>query len=207
MEVAAPGLPAYRLAQAGAQSVFRVLLEAWSRPGRVLALPPGPVGVAPVLLPVLALADLRSTMAFVGIDGAVAALVRRVTGAALADVADADFVVADADAATAEVVSELRTGTAERPEDGASLFVPVIALRPGVVGSGVVVTGPGSSSGTWFEVDGLGLDVLMALDRRNERYPAGVDLTLVDEQGRLVGVPRSNRIVTVGAGLATRVEV
>lgn len=194
MSVTTPGLPEFRAAQNASRDIFRSVLDAWSRPGRVCDLPTRSDGMLPVLLPVMALADIRSKVSFVGFDDEIARLASRVTGAALVGPADADFVVVTAVSLSPTTVASARVGSAERPEDGATLLVAVDDLRPAPTGSGIVVTGPGSSAGTWFQADGVDVDALVELDRRNDAYPAGIDLTLVDGRGRLVGVPRSNRI-------------
>lgn len=204
MSAATPGLPEFRAAQMSSREVFRSVLDAWSRPGRVCELPSRPDGVHPVLLPVMALADIRSKVSFVGFGDEITRLASRVTGAASVGSADADFVVVAAGSLSPATVASARAGSAERPEDGATLFVAVDELRSASAGSGIVVTGPGSSAGTWFQAEGVDVDALVELDRRNGAYPAGIDLTLVDGRGRLVGVPRSNQIRIERAGAAGR---
>jgi alpha-D-ribose 1-methylphosphonate 5-triphosphate synthase subunit PhnH len=204
MSVATPGLPEFRAAQMSSRDIFRSVLDAWSRPGRVCDLPTRSDGMPPVLLPVMALADIRSKVSFVGFGDEIARLASRVTGAALVGPADADFVVVAAGSLSPATVASARVGSAERPEDGATVFVAVHDLRSASAGNGIVVTGPGSSAGTWFDADGVDADALAEFDRRNDSYPAGIDLTLIDGRGRLVGVPRSNRIRIERAGAAGR---
>ena len=131
------GVPA-SVTPAGAQAVFRAVLDALARPGTVRRLPsasgePLAAHVPAVLLPLLALAD-RSTPACVVSDeaGAWDEVVRVATSAPRASLADARLVAALRPLASGELAG-LRTGTAAAPEDGAlaCLAVSGIAIVEG----------------------------------------------------------------------------
>src|SRR5918994_7539277 len=95
-------------------TVFRAVLEALSRPGKVVDLPAGvATSVPPAAVPVLALADLDVAVATLeaGDESAWASSIRSVTGCRLATATDADMVVA-VRPPTADEVGALSVGAA-----------------------------------------------------------------------------------------------
>jgi len=50
---------------------------------------------------------------------------------------------------------------------------------------------------TLLGVNGVSREVFDALRAANARFPAGVDVWLVDERGRVAGLPRSARLAVV----------
>lgn len=179
-------------------SVFRAVLEALSRPGKVVDLPAGvATSVPPAAVPVLALADLDVSVATFEVgDGPMwASSIRSVTGCRLAPAADADMILAERPP-TADEVSSLRVGTAHAPERGARLFVRCDAITEGSTSAGTTIRikGPGASAGRTITVIGVGGDVFGALAAANRAFPAGVDTWLVAGDRRMVGIPRSSRI-------------
>jgi alpha-D-ribose 1-methylphosphonate 5-triphosphate synthase subunit PhnH len=186
-----------RLSPLTSQAVFRVLLESLARPGRVLALPAvggglgteAGRGVGPGIVP-LALAVIGSKVAVAGAPSW-RARICRATGAEPADLAEASL-VAIYGAADAETVSRLRRGSAAVPEDGAKVGLACGVLTEGGPGETTVeLSGPGVPGRTRLGVDGVGREVFDALRAANAMFPAGVDVWLVDERGRVAGLPRS----------------
>jgi alpha-D-ribose 1-methylphosphonate 5-triphosphate synthase subunit PhnH len=191
------------LDHAGSQRVFRVLLDALSRPGTLHDLPAGLVDVdvpAPVLVP-LALADLDTTLAVLGPArpdwaGALA----QATGVRPAAPEAADLVLA-LRAPRPDEVRGLRRGTADRPDLAARL---VLACAGFTSGARLELTGPGVDGTAHLAVDGVPVEVLEALVVANRRFPAGVDTFLVDTGGRVAGLPRSTAVrITAGTGSVT----
>jgi alpha-D-ribose 1-methylphosphonate 5-triphosphate synthase subunit PhnH len=179
-------------------SVFRAVLEALCRPGRVVHLPAGvATSVPPAAVPVLALADLDVSVATLeaGDGSAWASSIRSVTGCRLAAAADADMVVAIRSPSGPEVAS-LRAGTAEAPERGARLFVLCAAITEGSTDAGTTIRiqGPGASAGRTITVTGVDADVFRTLSGANRGFPGGVDTWLITGDRRMIGIPRSSRI-------------
>jgi alpha-D-ribose 1-methylphosphonate 5-triphosphate synthase subunit PhnH len=166
------GIPA-SVTPAGAQAVFRAVLDALARPGTVQRLPsasgePLAAHVPAVLLPLLALAD-RSTPACVVSDeaGAWDEVVRVATSAPRAALADARLAAALRPLASGELAG-LRTGTAAAPEDGALACLAV---------SGIAIV----DGADWAEMAG-GTDEISVTDTTDA---AGeVDVTAGDVGGR-----------------------
>jgi alpha-D-ribose 1-methylphosphonate 5-triphosphate synthase subunit PhnH len=185
---------AERLTPRASQAVFRVLLDSLARPGQVLALPqpePGP-GIVP-----LALAVVGSPVAVLG-DPAWERTVCRATGARAAAPGDASLVAIYGAADAAAVIPRLRRGSALAPEDGAKAGLACRGLSAD--GSGEVtleLSGPGVPGQARLGVDGLGRAVFDALREANARFPAGIDVWLVDSRGQVAGLPRSARQVVV----------
>jgi len=200
-----------------AQSTFRVALDALARPGRVLRLPwgaedaPGSPWVAALLLTLL---DHETSL---WVDPPpVATYLRQRTGARLVPLADAGFAVADVGTLGPGVLEDLlrrlRRGTLAYPDEGATLVLSVprlAALEDGSVGAcgadgaGLVValSGPGVPAGQSRRllVGGVGPGLVEARRDAVADYPAGIDLFLVDGEGRIAGLPRSAQLEGVRA--------
>ena len=173
-----------------AQRTFRAVLDALARPGVARPLPAGPLDRVPAaLLPVLALADLGSPVCVLGDDGAWRDTVATATSAPAVPLAKARLVAA----LRPVTPDELRTvprGTADAPEDGALVTLPVSSVdRDGVP---LRLTGPGVDGCSVISPGGLPPGWLAA--RAAGEFPAGIDLLLVGPDGRVVGLPRSTRI-------------
>lgn len=182
----------------GSQRVFRVLLDALARPGRVLELPAGLIDVdtpAPVLVP-LALADLEVTLAVLEpAEPGWAARLERATGARRATAERADLVLA-LQPPRPDELRALRRGTPDRPDLGCRLVlacdrIAVAASEPAVL---LDLTGPGVPGTARLAVTGLPVEVLEALVAVNRRFPLGVDTFLVGTGGHVAGLPRSTRV-------------
>lgn len=182
--------------------VFRALLRSLAEPGAVVDLPAGaiPAGVAPALVVPLALADLDSTVAIVGEDpdGPVARLLATATDARWAPVEAASFVVDDT--ADPWVPGRSRRGSALEPERGARLSVSVRGFG-GHRGTAAWLRGPGVPGSRLLRVDGVRPAWFDALGDTNDGRPAGVDVWLVSDDARVVGIPRSTRITLVDEDL------
>jgi alpha-D-ribose 1-methylphosphonate 5-triphosphate synthase subunit PhnH len=199
----AAGPTSDRLGPLASQAVFRVLLQSLARPGRVLALPAtgggpgteGGRGAGPGIVP-LALAVIGSKVAVAGAPSWQERICRA-TGASAADIAEASL-VAIYGAADPDMISRLRRGSAAAPEDGAKVGLACGALTEGGPGETTVeLSGPGVPGRARLSVDGVGRDVFDALRAANAMFPAGVDVWLVDERGRVAGLPRSVRQAVV----------
>jgi len=174
------------------QRVFRALLEAFSRPGSLVELPEK--------------GDPAEAVALTLLDGEVSfrapdaegfeERVARATGASPAPIEEADF--AFLPASGAQRLREMRRGTLEAPEDGATAVVIVERLSPEGGEAVLGLSGPGVPGERALGVDGLSREAIEAVRESREGYPLGVDVYLLDGAGRVVGLPRSTGIEVVG---------
>lgn len=170
-----------------AQAAFRAVLEAMSRPGRVVVAgtalrPPAPMNRAAAAL-LLTLADADTPLAQDGGED-VAAWLRFHCGAPLVAPEAAAFVLATG---AAPALASLVQGTEEEPQDGATLILQVEAL---VSGEGWRLTGPGIETEHRLRVDGAPEGFLAAWTRNRAGFPRGVDVVLCAGD-RLAALPRT----------------
>lgn len=187
------------------QLVFRCVLDALSRPGRVRALPPEAIAVLTPPPPMgAALAALLLTL----LDAEVSIwlgpafdtpLLRHWlafhTGVAVAAQPErARFVALRAGELDAALWPRLARGSDEAPHDGATVLVDVPALDRGCP---LQLSGPGIATPMPFAADGIARELWQL--RRDElpRYPLGVDLLLCSGD-RVAGLPRSTRVALEG---------
>ncbi|MER5790196.1 phosphonate C-P lyase system protein PhnH [Streptomyces sp. NPDC001980] len=184
-----------------AQGVFRAVLDALARPGTTTRLPVAPTGPVPAaLLPLLALADLGTGFCVLEQDGTGGTggtgrwseVVAVATNAPAVPLAEARLVAAVRPVAPDEI-RRLRRGSAEAPEDGALLFLPVSALDGGP--RKWRLSGPGVPGDLVVAPDGLPDGFVEARAEAVAGFPAGIDLLLTAPDGRLLGLPRSTAVV------------
>lgn len=182
-----------------AQQVFRALLEAMSRPGRLLALPAlaglgHPAGVQPALaasLLTLLDADTRLWLSPKLDQPGLRAWCRFHCGAQLvAEPEQAHFAVMEATEATPALLQRLNPGDDVAPQDSATALIAVDALSA----DGVLCwRGPGIEHQHRLGIDGVS-DALWAWRSAQQAdFPCGIDLIFtVGEQ--IVALPRSTQI-------------
>lgn len=176
------------------QRTFRTLLECMSRPGSISTLPTSPLAEGPwggSLLVMQCVLDHEVTFAVAATDDSVREQLLRRTGARTAPLGDAGFVLADAEHA-ATAIAAAREGHLEEPERSATVVIRVAEVGSGALRA--VLSGPGIDGATRLELTGLEAAALLALRERNEAYPTGIDVVLVDLEGRVACLPRSTRI-------------
>lgn len=183
-------LPAFADPVVGAQSCFRAVLEAMSRPGSVQRAgqgltPPAPLGPAMAAV-LLALVDGETRLAIPGCGAARDWLVFHTGAPVVDDPAEAAFVAAIA----LPDFARLATGSDEGPEDSATLVLQVAGFGQG---RRLVLTGPGLKAPAELAVDGLPGDFVAAWARNHALFPRGVDIILCAGE-QLAALPRSLRI-------------
>lgn len=185
-----------------AQSVFRSVLEALSRPGRLQTLDasdglqaPAPLsrGLTALLLTML---DTETSLHLSGTLASDAAWMycRFHTGVQREDdAAQADFVVTRAPHAQ---LGGLRLGSDEAPQQGATLIVDTGSLALDR-GTSLRLTGPGIEHEQRLGLCGLPLSFWQQRIAMQPLFPRGVDLLLVCGS-QLIGVPRSTLMTLEG---------
>lgn len=168
------------------QAVFRLLLEATSRPGRIYALPPV-LGDAPAFIAVLStLVDKGVTLhdQTRGLSQREQNFLQAVQG----QPETANFILASG-GQPPEFNPNI--GSLESPETGATLIVTIAALGQGQMH--MTCTGPGIEDRHRFQVQGLHPGWIQARKNWNAWFPLGVDICLVDAT-QVCALPRTTCI-------------
>lgn len=169
-----------------AQSAFRAVLEAMSRPGRIQGAgsalrPPAPLNQAAAAV-LLTLADADTGFAHdAGADAE--AWLRFHCGMPLEPAASAAFVLATG---TAPALATLAQGSEEEPQAGATLVIQVAGLMEG---EGWRLTGPGIETEHRLRVDGAPAGFVTAWAANRAGFPRGVDVVFCAGD-RLAALPR-----------------
>ena len=188
------------------QATFRALLNSMSRPGRIYRIPvrrysSPPRGFCPSALTVLkTLCDHRVAFS-IGTAGETSEWIRYLEvnlAAPFQPIEKADYVLFDG-AGFDSGFALLNRGSLEFPESSATALICVEGLaeepgRPEGPFRSLVLTGPGVKGRTWLSVAGLDPGYVAGRQEAVRHFPMGVDLFLVDGQGRVAGIPRTSMI-------------
>ena len=187
-------LPGFADPVADAQSAFRALLDAMSRPGTIRAagtalMPPAPLDAATAAV-LLTLVDGDAKL-HIGPDCAAARdwLVFHCGTDPCADPAAADFVVST----TLPDFATLSSGSDEAPESSATLVLQVEALGRGTAWR---LAGPGLAAPATLAVTGLPADFAARWAVNHALFPRGIDLVLC-AGSQLAAIPRTATVTEV----------
>jgi alpha-D-ribose 1-methylphosphonate 5-triphosphate synthase subunit PhnH len=193
------GSLATALRPADSQLVFRAVLEALARPGTAMALPSGPLRMlAPAMVPVFALADLGTGVCVLDNEippsGETPDWADAVATATSAPLWPAELarLVAALRPVTDEEVRGFCRGTPEAPEDAALVSLAVTDVTGG--DRRWRLSGPGIAGTATLAPRGLPDSFVAARTEAVGGYPAGVDVLLVTDDFRVVGLPRTTTI-------------
>ena len=179
----------------GSQRVFRCLLQASAQPGKLFTLPPYDVGLLESVARTLL--DHEVTFCTAGAEAQeLQEHLETTTGARSAPAHEADFALIPAGPEGGSVAGELKRGTLEQPELGATAIYAVEELS--TTGTlNLRLTGPGISGERTLGVEGLATSEVEAIRESRAAYPLGVDVYLLDGAGRMAGLPRSTNLEVV----------
>ena len=187
------------------QSVFRILLNAMSRPGRIYEMKPfiggwnypvpegfgnGGAFLVPVLMTLL---DSEVSFCVTG-DKGTAEEITKFTGAHISVTKDADFVIVPYGRKSSAVL-EARRGTLKYPDGGATIVFCVDELNGKIDGySFLELKGPGIADTRKLQIKRIDPETFACLNEVNSEFPLGVDSFFIDDEGRLAAIPRSTAI-------------
>lgn len=187
-----------------AQQVFRAVLEAMSRPGRVQTIPasvlqglepPGLGRACTAALLTLLDAETRAWLHPSLRSEAACAYLQFHTGVVhVDDEQDASFAVIEADHATPALWRQLECGSDATPQEGATLIVEVPSLEQGLA---LALRGPGVETVQTLRVGGLHAGFWQARADLEAAFPLGIELILTSGD-RLAALPRSTRVSLEG---------
>ncbi len=192
-----------------AQDVYRRLLDAMARPGKINDLGP----VREKIPPEAALAPGLAVMALTLLDGEVSFAVlsqapeaaerylKWSTRSRPAPLTEADYIFVDKHlnaGETAALLQGAKRGTLLRPDQSATLFLAVTRLAaPGEGVPGTIhlrLKGPGIPGERPGAVVGLPRLWIAGRCQVNSEYPLGIDMVLVDSAGRIMALPRTTTV-------------
>lgn len=175
-----------------AQTAFRAVLDALSRPGRPFAIgqPVPGLALGPAMAhALLALTDGDTAVWWQQADPAAASWLRFHTGASLAATPEcAAFAVLDSVAGLPPLTA-FSAGSAQAPERSATLLVKVASLD---AGPAVEWRGPGIQGAQTVRLAGLPNDFWAQWQASQAAFPQGVDIVFTCA-GRALGLPRTTR--------------
>jgi alpha-D-ribose 1-methylphosphonate 5-triphosphate synthase subunit PhnH len=171
------------------QEIFRKLMVAMSRPGRIFSLEP--VCKEPLMDILSVLLDHEVSFCVKGANsGTLAGLINAETGAKAADISQADYVITPAEGIGDELFSAKR-GSLEYPDKGATIIY--YGAKSDENGK-FIFAGPGVPDGGICLDPGIPDDEIKKLAEINHGFPLGVDAVIVCEKAALLCMPRSLKI-------------
>jgi alpha-D-ribose 1-methylphosphonate 5-triphosphate synthase subunit PhnH len=189
--VTASRVPALR--PADAQQVFRAVLEALARPGTPVALPSElPSVLAPAVTPIVALADSTTGVCVLENTGDRWADAIALATAAPIWPAEMARLVVGLRPVSDDEVRGFNRGSARAPEDAALVALGVRDVHGGP--HRWTLSGPGVRGTATIAPRGVPAGFVAARADAVAAYPAGIDILLVTDDGRVVGLPRTTTI-------------
>ncbi|MBZ4653819.1 MAG: phosphonate lyase system protein PhnH [Peptococcaceae bacterium] len=188
------------------QQVFRLLMDAMSRPGKINKLADYgftriPSGFNPYVLALLkTLSDNTVTFSIAGDRKEPWESYLEInTGAKLESVNQADFVVFQGPIFSQDILT-IKRGTLEFPEDSATAIISVDSLGEKedsiltAPASTFTMRGPGIKDFIILNIGGLDKRFGQALAEVNAIFPLGIDIIMVDVEGQLACIPRTTQV-------------
>jgi alpha-D-ribose 1-methylphosphonate 5-triphosphate synthase subunit PhnH len=179
-----------------AQRIFRGVLDAMARPGRI-AIVPAPAELPPPLSPAtaavcLALLDFETPLWLDGAAGSPAVIeyLRFHCGVPLATAPGEAAFALIADPGGMLSLESFAAGTDEYPDRSATLIVQAAGLR---AGTGRRLTGPGIAGEALLDVQGIPEDFWRMCRRSRDRFPLGVDLIMTSGR-QVAALPRTTLV-------------
>jgi alpha-D-ribose 1-methylphosphonate 5-triphosphate synthase subunit PhnH len=181
------------------QAVFRELMSATASPGSVRDIGKRAERIdietilpKPLLAVGLTLLDAETVFCLRSAErGSGEAELARMTSSRSGAVEEADYVfVIGSGEEWARALSESRAGTLVDPQLGATLVVMAETIAEG---GGLRLSGPGVEPGASLGI-APGGSWLAARAEKNREYPLGVDMILIDPEGRIVALPRTTLV-------------
>lgn len=190
------------------QAVFRKLMDAMARPGRIYILDKisfeyTPTGLNPFVLSVFkTICDNNVLIGGAGCNEDWLEYLRINTMTLLAAVEEADYLLFNG-AMFIEGFGNIKTGNLEFPEHGgtAVLLVENLSDKNGTRANPGSLTlrmkGPGIKNATIIKVTGLNIKYIETSNNLKKFYPMGIDLILIDNSGKIAAIPRSTKLEVI----------
>jgi alpha-D-ribose 1-methylphosphonate 5-triphosphate synthase subunit PhnH len=171
-------------------TLFRVLLQAMSRPGKIYELPQHEVEQQSAVTLLGCVLDNEVSLAVLD-DTELESELLRYTNSIKALPESADYIVA-AHGTTCGWLTGFKRGTLEYPDVGATVVYLVEALHAD--GNEISLSGPGINGTKFLTISGFDMRELDRLREVNIEYPLGLDVMFIDRDNRIACIPRSTKI-------------
>lgn len=109
---------------------------------------------------------------------------------------NSNFIICNGDVAV-EVIEKANEGDPLYPEEGAFIIMQVMGLSKEPLEDALKITlaGPGIKTQETLYIHGVKKEVLECIWEKNSEYPLGVELILCTEEGAIVSIPRSSKLI------------
>ena len=173
---------------------FRLLLQAMSRPGKIFQMPDsfGTTFVTTLIRLLDSVLDQQSSCHLINDNSELEHKIKNRTGVQFTDAESADFLLALSGSSQGKSTSAKR-GRRDFPDEGATIIFGIDKLTDGTQETGIKLTGPGIKDTVYPQIEGLGDEELNQLEMINVEFPLGIDSIFLDQDSRLMCIPRSTR--------------
>ncbi len=178
------------------QRIYRLILDAMARPGKVNSLPTLSINPPPGLNQAaaaigLTLLDGETGFSVLPFNQDIIDYIILNTGAAACQTDCAEFVITAGMKGRPELIDTC-CGTLITPEKGATLIMMVDSLAAAGKGVKLWLSGPGIDGSSCLDISGLDDSNLQTIAGLNQEFPMGVDVIYADNSGKVACVPRSS---------------
>lgn len=170
--------------------MFRVILQAMSRPGKVFSLPDYPERTTVSVELLSCLLDNEVGFAVIG-DKDLEIVINRYTSSRPAPPENADYIIV-CNGTTGGKLAGFKRGSLEYPDTGATILYLVEELSD--TSGGIELSGPGIRDIASLRITGFNLNELRLLKQVNGEFPLGLDVIFLDRSGHIACIPRSSQI-------------
>jgi alpha-D-ribose 1-methylphosphonate 5-triphosphate synthase subunit PhnH len=181
------------------QQAFRTIMRAMSYPGTIHRLAnhdSRKIGATSLQLVAETLFDQDVAFCVIGDHGTreLEDILCKRTNSTVTELSIADFIIVTKGASTGKLLSA-KTGIPEYPDRSATVLFSIESLADGSASDFLVrLTGPGILGDKYIQIQGLDNEELCHLRELNSGYPLGVDSIFLDQQDRIMCIPRSTKI-------------
>ncbi len=174
------------------QQTFRIIMNAMANPGKFYSTETEENNLSTLEKICLTILDHEVSFSFVG-EKVKEENINRIihlTGSRYTTVEESDYVIVSGNA-NKNILLNIKTGTLEEPENGATIIYNIERNEPPQLR--LKIFGPGIKELTEIELRGITHEEIELIKKINMNFPLGVDLILCYENG-VICIPRSTKI-------------
>ena len=182
------------------QQAFRVLLDAFSHPGKIYSFEQYALNQPTELYPsnaIVALSLFDNNISFhtaSSYNENVATYIHLNTSSNIEVIEKADYVFLNGSSDIAHLINECKIGELSYPEKNATIIISVAQISASPIDDynfQLILSGPGIKSENILFVHGLSIETIQNIVSLNTEFPLGVDILLTDAFENICSIPRS----------------